>query len=119
MARLLLNLRNVPEDEARDVRDLLEQHALEYYETPPSRWGISMGGIWLRMDDDYPRARQLLDSYQAERAASARAAYAEKKRAGQVETFAGVLRRRPGEVVAYTALAGAIIFLMLWPIWML
>lgn len=119
MAKLLLNLRHVPDDEAREVRALLEEHAIEYYETPPSRWGISMGGIWLRHDDQQPRARALLDEYQAGRAARARAEYAERKRAGQVETIAGVLRRRPGEVLAYAAAAAGIIALMMWPLWML
>lgn len=119
MARLVLNLRNVPDDEARDVRSLLDEHAIDYYETPPSRWGISMGGIWLPNDGDYPRAREILDAYQAERADRARAAYAEKKRLGEAETFAGVLRRRPIEVLAYTAAAAGIIALMMWPIWLL
>jgi len=118
MARLLLNLRNVPEDEAREVRELLGEHAISYYETPPSRWGISMGGIWLRRDADYPRARGILNEYQAERAARARQAYAERKRNGEVETFAAVLRRRPGEVLAAAVLAAGIIVLMMWPIWL-
>lgn len=119
MARLLLNLRNVPDDEALDVRHLLDEHGIDYYETPPSRWGISMGGIWLRDDAAHPRAREVLNEYQAERAVRARAAYAEKKRAGQVETFVGVLRRRPGEVLIYAAVAAGIIALMMWPVWML
>lgn len=119
MARLLLNLRNVPEDEARDVRTLLDDHAIEYYETPPSRWAVSMGGIWVRHDEDYPRARQELDTYQAHRAASARATYARRKRTGDVDTFATMLRRRPAEVVLYIAAAAGIIALMMWPVWML
>lgn len=119
MARLLLNLRNVPEDEARDVRALLDEHAIEYYETPPSRWAVSMGGIWLRHDEDYSRARQELDAYQADRAARARARYAHRKRTGDADTFAAVLRRRPAEVVVYIAAAAGIIALMMWPVWML
>lgn len=119
MAKLLLNLRYVPDDEAREVRALLDEHDIAYYETPPSRWGISMGAIWIHSDADYPRARETLDEYQAERAARARAEYAERKLKGQVETFAGVLRRRPGEVLGYMAVAAGIIALMLWPIWLL
>lgn len=119
MARLLLNLRNVPEDEARDVRTLLDQNAIEYYETPPSRWGISMGGIWLRDDGQYARVRALLDQYQDERASRVRADYEEKKRRGQVETLAGVFRRRPVELLAYAAVVAGIIALMMWPVWML
>ncbi|MDZ7841186.1 MAG: DUF6164 family protein [Gammaproteobacteria bacterium] len=119
MARLLLNLRNVPEDEAHDVRTLLDRNAIEYYETPPSRWGISMGGIWLREDDQYARARAVLDEYQGERASRAREDYKERKRRGQVETIADVLRRRPIELLAYAAVVAGIIALMMWPVWML
>lgn len=119
MSRLLLNLRNVPEDEARDVRSLLADHGIGFYETPPSRWGISMGGIWVRDNRDYARAREALDEYQAARAIRAREAYAARKRRGDVETLADVLRRRPGEVLGYVIAAAGIIVLMMWPIWML
>lgn len=114
-----MNLRNVPDDEAREVRALLDEHVIAYYETPPSRWGISMGAIWLHNDADYPRAREMLDEYQAERAARARAEYADRKLKGQVETFASVLRRRPAEVLGYMAVAAGIIALMMWPVWLL
>ena len=49
MATLLLNLRHVPEDEADDVRALLDANGIAWYETQPSRWGISGGGIWLAL----------------------------------------------------------------------
>ncbi|MCX7041690.1 MAG: DUF6164 family protein, partial [Gammaproteobacteria bacterium] len=32
MSKLLLNLRNVPDDEADDVRALLDAHGIAYYE---------------------------------------------------------------------------------------
>ena len=47
MAKLLLNLRNVPEDEADEVRAWLKENSLAFYETQPSPWGISGGGIWI------------------------------------------------------------------------
>ncbi|WP_421711891.1 DUF6164 family protein [Alcanivorax sp.] len=47
MTTLLLNLRRVPDDEADEVRALLEQNQILFYETAPSMWGISSGGIWL------------------------------------------------------------------------
>lgn len=119
MARQLLNLRNVPEDEADDVRAFLDEYGIEYYETPPNRWGISMGGIWIRHDADYPRARALMDDYQAERARRARAEYAERRRQGEAETFATALRRRPVQVVAYLAISAGIVILMMLPVWLL
>ncbi|MBI5441365.1 MAG: hypothetical protein HY900_09165, partial [Deltaproteobacteria bacterium] len=44
--RPFLNLRNVPADEADEVRDLLRANAIDFYETQPSPWGISSGGLW-------------------------------------------------------------------------
>jgi hypothetical protein len=41
MSKLLLNLKMVLDDEADDVRAMLEEHDIAYYETAPSRWGIS------------------------------------------------------------------------------
>lgn len=72
MPKLLLNLRQVPEDECIDVLRLLEQAEIEHYMTPASRWGISHGGIWLVDESDWPRGKQLFDQYQAERRERAR-----------------------------------------------
>lgn len=119
MARQLFNFRNVPDDEANDVRALLDEHAVDYYETPPSRWGISMGAIWLSSNDDYARARRLLDDYQVRRAQSARADYESRKARGDIETFVSALRSRPGEMVLYLLGAVGIFGVMMWPIWLL
>lgn len=119
MARQLLNLRNVPEDEADDVRDFLDENGIEYYETPPNRWGITMGGIWIRHDGDYPRARKLMDDYQAKRAERARVEFHARQRRGEVETMATVIRERPVQVLVYIALCAGIVVLMLLPVWLL
>lgn len=119
MARQLLNLRNVPEDEADEVREFLREHGIEHYETPPHRWGISMGAIWIRHDADYPSARRLMDDYQAKRARRARADYADRQRRGETESFLDVLRRRPVQVLAYLAVAAGILVLFSLPVWLL
>jgi hypothetical protein len=99
MSKLLLNLRMVLEDEADDVRALLDAHRIEYYETQPSRWGISYGGIWITHDQDVVQARALMADYQAQRRTRARAERATAVRDGTADTFAGVLRREPARVV--------------------
>ena len=58
MTTLLLNLRRVPDDEADEVRALLEQNQILFYETAPSMWGISSGGIWLTQPEDRERAKR-------------------------------------------------------------
>jgi hypothetical protein len=103
MAKLLLNLRHVPDDEADEVRALLATHAIEYYETKPNRWGISAGGIWLRHERDVERARQLLADYQQDRATKARAAWEAARQSGEAETIRSVIRDKPLQVAAMLA----------------
>lgn len=103
MAKLLLNMRMVPDDEADDVRAFLDEHAIAFHETLPSRWGISYGGIWVSDDADFPRARQLMDHYQAGRQARAREARALELGEGRAETLRDVVRAEPLRVLATAA----------------
>jgi hypothetical protein len=99
MSKLLLNLRMVLEDEADDVRAMLDEHRIEYYETQPSRWGISYGGIWVTHDQDVAQAKALMADYQAQRRTRVREERASAVREGSADTFASVLRREPVRVV--------------------
>jgi hypothetical protein len=99
MAKLLLNLRNVPEDEADDVRAMLDANRIAFYETPPSMWGISAGGIYVTENADVAEAKRLMADYQAQRSTRARAEHEAAVRAGTAETFRTVLRTEPLRVV--------------------
>ena len=99
MSKLLLNLRNVPDDEADDVRAMLDAHAIAFYETRPSLWGISGGGIFVTEDAAIVEAKRLMAEYQQERGSRARAEYQASIRDGTAETFASVLRADPARVV--------------------
>ncbi|MCL7714172.1 DUF6164 family protein [Stenotrophomonas mori] len=100
MAKLLLNLRNVGEDESREVGELLDRHGIAWYRTEPSPWGISSGGLWLRDHEEHPRAKALMADYQAGRSQRMRAERAAALRDGTAETFGSLLRQRPLYVVA-------------------
>lgn len=120
MAKLLLNLRNVPDDEADEVRAWLADSGMEFYETRPSPWGISHGGIWMRNDADIERAHQLMRAYQEQRRQRARSEQAIAQREGGAETFAMLLRKRPlyviamlGAIIAVVALTLALPYLFL------
>lgn len=115
MAKLLLNLRNVPDDEADDVRAMLREHALDFYETPPNRWGLSMGAIWLRENDDYPRAKELLDQYQQERARTAREDFEQRQREGTQETFTSLFLRDPVKHTIYLCIVLVILYFSITP----
>lgn len=66
MAKLLFKLNGVTEEEANFVRARLDEAEVDYYETSQGRFGISLAGIWLRNEDDYPAARELLNDIQAD-----------------------------------------------------
>ena len=109
MAKLLFNLRNVPEDEADEVRQLLTTHGVDWYETRPGPWGISTGALWLRDAAAYPEARRLLDGYQASRRERVR----EELRLHGREGFLDLLRRRPGYVLPRLLAIVAVVVLVL------
>lgn len=100
MPHHLMNLRHVPDDEADDIRALFDEHEVPFYETPPSRWGISMGGFWVHDDDEAQRARDLLQAYQNNRFQRQREAYEADMAAGRVGGFWNRLRRKPVTVLA-------------------
>lgn len=115
MSRLLLNLRHVPDDEADDVRNLLDEAGIEWYETPIGRWGIGLGGIWVRDRSEHPRARELLRDYGRKRFEQARTDRAERARRGELESIVHRLFRDPVGVVLRLAAVAFIVFLMLYP----
>jgi hypothetical protein len=78
---------------------MLDAKRIAYYETPPSFWGISSGGIWVTEDVDFAEAGRALDDYEQQRSARVRAEYAAARRAGIAETFIGVFRADPVRVV--------------------
>jgi hypothetical protein len=113
MSKLLLNLRDVPDDEADDVRRFLDSGGIGYYETRPSLWGISGGGIWIRDDRDVEEAKRLMAEYQRERQARAREERPAAPRNGTpAETFADVLRTQPLRV-ALTMIAIALLLALM------
>lgn len=67
MSKLLFRLKDVPDDEANDIRELLNKHQLDCYETDDGRWRIGVAAIWLKDDDEYDHARALINEYQMHR----------------------------------------------------
>lgn len=100
MPHHLMNLRNVPDDEADEIRALFDEHDVRYYETPPSRWGISMGGFWVHDNAEAARAKALLKDYQQQRFETQRRAYEEHLARGEVGGVWSMLRRRPARTLA-------------------
>lgn len=101
MAILLVNLRHVPDDEADEMRAVLEQHGIDFYETPPNFWGISAGGIWLRDEEQHGEAKRLLAEYQEQR-----------RQRAHTEPLP---RKHPLQIIFYLAIAAAVLYFSLAP----
>ena len=101
MSKLLFSLRGVPEDEAEEVRELLTQHAIDYYETLPGNWGISMPALWLYHDEQLEQAQSLLTEYHRNRAITQRALYLQLKKEGKTPTFSSNISKNPGRFILY------------------
>ena len=89
----------MPDDEADDVRALLDDHDIVYYETSAGFWNISMGGIWVREDAAFAEAKRLMAEYQAQRGARVRGENEAARRDGTAGTFWTVLRDEPVRVL--------------------
>jgi hypothetical protein len=107
MSKLLMNLRRVPEDELEEVRALLGAHDIDFYETEPSIWGISGGGLWLRDDTQDTLAETVLAEYQQQRAQRMRAAFEQARAQGRAPS----LWDHPVRTVAML-LAGLVVLLI-------
>lgn len=67
MAKMVFALKNVPEDEANDIRALLQEASIDFYETTAGRWQVSLAGIWVRDASDFQRAREIIHADQIQR----------------------------------------------------
>ena len=111
MSKLLLNLRNVLDDEADDVRAMLDAAGIAWYETRPSSWGISAGGIFVE-DTAIAEAERLMADYQAARRQRVRAKHAAQVRDGTAETFGDVIRNEPARVIVHVVAAILVLLLL-------
>lgn len=119
MSTLLLNLRQTPDDEAEEVRQLLQANSIGFFETPPSRFGISAGAIWLADEARADDALALLAQYQAQRRDAARVAYAQARAEGRAPGFWQQLRREPVRVVSALIVIAALVALCAVPYFLL
>lgn len=109
MAELLFKLRSVPDDEAEDIRQLLSDHKIDFYETHAGGWGLSMPGIWLHDKEHLDVAKALIAEYQKGRAISARAAYEQLKEEGRDQTAGDKIVEHP---IQFLILSLAILFIL-------
>jgi Family of unknown function (DUF6164) len=110
MATRLFSLRGVPDDESEEIRALLTEHHIDFYETTAGNWGVSAPGIWLPNKDQLTQAKALIDEYQLERGEQQRALYEQLKSEGRQQTFWAMLWNDPLKVIAYIGIVLVILY---------
>lgn len=115
MAKLLYKLHGVPEDEIEEIRELLDRHKIDFYETSAGRWHISLAAIWVYDNADFPHAKMLLDAYHEQRFRDARAEYLQRIADGNAETFLQRAQREPLRVILYILAIAFIVYFTVVP----
>ena len=113
MAKLLFQMRNVTDDEAVEVRVLLEENGIEYFETDAGNWGVSMPGLWLKEEENFEQARELLDEYQQQRGDRIREEYAKNLESGETNSMWNNFKENPFKFSTYMALISIVLFISL------
>lgn len=111
----LISLKGMPDDELRELRDLLHANDIDFYETPAGNWGISLPAVWLHDKSQLQLARRLVEQYQTDRFSRARNDYEALKREGKNRTLVDEFKDNPGRLVAYIVAAALIIYLSVKP----
>ncbi len=115
MAKQIFRLRGVPDDEAEDIRQLLNEHHFEFYETPAGNWGVSMPALWLLDESQEEAARAVIADYQEKRFLTARANYEQLKREGKHATLWTSFRDNPLQFLLYLAGILALVYFSIMP----
>ena len=115
MPTLVFRLRNVPEDEANDVRAIMNDNEFDWYETSAGNWGIAMPGIWLSNDEDLNQAKQLIETYQSNRQRTMRENYLTEVEQGRAVTFSQRLKSHPLKVTGIVVFCLFILYVSINP----
>jgi hypothetical protein len=110
MSLLFFRLNGVPTDEADDVRELLANNQIEFYETSAGNWGVSMPAIWLYHPEDMLQAQPLLDDYQRQRVILQRNRYLQAKLDGEHNGFWQQTLSKPLHFLSYFVALGLVVY---------
>lgn len=117
MAVLLFRLANVPDDEAEDVRQLLQDQDIYFYETHAGMWRVGLDAIWLPDETHHEQARALIDTYQQERATRQRQAYAELEARGEAPTLTQKIIAHPLRFIGFVIAIMLVLAVSVLPFW--
>ena len=115
MAKLIFKLKSVSYDEADDIKNLLTENRIAFYESPAGNWEISMHALWLNDDAQYTQAKKLIDEYQVKRNQHIRLETQQKIDQGEYETFIQRLFNKPIQFFIPLAIIIFILYLSIMP----
>ncbi len=115
MAKLIFKLKSVSYDEADDIKNLLTENKIEFYESPAGNWEISMHALWLNDEAQYTQAKQLIDEYQVNRSQRIRLETQQKIDQGEHETFNQRLFNKPIQFFITLAIIIFILYFSIMP----
>ena len=115
MAKLIFKLKSVPEDEADDIKNLLANNNIDYYESPAGNWEISVHALWLYDESQSARAKQLIDEYQRKRSERIKLEIQQRKERGEIESFFQRLLNRPVQFIFLLAFIFFILYVSIVP----
>lgn len=115
MSVLLFRLNGVPDDEAEDIRRLLDNNELSYYETDAGKWGISTAAIWLIDEGQLQKAHILIGEYEKERTQRVRKEFEQLRHEGKTDTILGKFIHHPVQFVFYLAVILLIAYVSIKP----
>lgn len=115
MAHLLFRLRYVTDEEALEVRQLLDDQGFDTYETQAGVFRLGVDAIWLRDERQREAADAALAVYQAERLARVRHEHAEALSRGEAATLWRRLAAHPVQVILVMVAVVMIALLTLLP----
>jgi len=98
MSVMLFKLRGVEDDEADEIRALLEAHDIDFYETTNGRWGLGFAAIWLHDDALLEQGKILIQTYQVQRYTQAQETYAKLCAQGEQPTVWKKVKQNPVQI---------------------
>lgn len=115
MAVLLFKLTHVPDDEANDIRSLLSDNEIHFYETDAGFFRMGLDAIWLHDKSQLDAARQLIHQYQIQRSEQQKKNYAELVEQGEHTGFWKNIYLHPIRFVAALVAIAFVLVLTLAP----
>ena len=115
MAKLIFKLKSVSYDEADDIKNLLTENKIDFYESPAGNWEISMHALWLNDEAQYTQAKQLIEEYQVKRSQRIRLETQQKIDQGEYETFIQRLFNKPIQFFITLAIIIFILYFSIMP----